>query len=65
MRPCRRLSRVRRQLEQLAAIAEARAAAAADPRPAPSWRPLSESETAALIDPELLAALAATAGEIT
>jgi hypothetical protein len=55
MRLClRRIAIVRREVKQLAAIAAERAAEAKTGPAAPSYRPLTESETATIVGAELL-----------
>jgi hypothetical protein len=55
----------RRAVRELVAIAEQRAAAAAASKcAATSFRPLTDSETEALVGAELLATLAASTGEL-
>lgn len=57
---CFRITAMRRQVKQLAAAAEKGAAQAERIRAAPSFRPLTEFETDAMVGGGLLAALAGT-----
>jgi len=62
MRTCRRIAAIRRQVKWLTALAEKRTALAESRLP--SFQPLSEAETEAIVGAELLAALAAGAAVI-
>ena len=54
-----RIALIRREVKQLAAIAEKRAAEAESSRAAPRFRPLTETETETILGADLLAAVAA------
>jgi hypothetical protein len=60
----RRIAIARRAVRELVAIAEQRAAAADSKCAATSFRPLTDSETEALVGADLLATLAESVGEL-